>query len=145
MRGSTLLFTPTKTYGPISVYLRQKQKKSFSLSLSLSLSHSPVFSFSKMAFSSLFNFYHFLFFSFTYFFYFFYFPYYYFFLVLSFTLFPSLDNSHKCITCHAMCHLTSDVSKNVKFPLSRSLTKFDRVTRFCKTNSTVKSVSSSEI
>ena len=46
---------------------------------------------------------------------------------------------------HAMCHLTSRASKNVKFRLSRNSTKFDGVTRFCETNSTVKSVSSSEI
>ena len=46
---------------------------------------------------------------------------------------------------HAMCHPTPDTSKNVKFQLSRKWTKFDRVTRFRKTNSTVKLVLSSEI
>ena len=46
---------------------------------------------------------------------------------------------------HAMCHPTLGASENVKFSLSRNSTKFDRVTRFCETNSTVKSVSSSEI
>ena len=44
-----------------------------------------------------------------------------------------------------MCHPTPGASKNVKFRLSRNLTKFDGVTRFRETNSTVKSFSSSEI
>ena len=44
-----------------------------------------------------------------------------------------------------MCHPTLDASKKVKFRLSRNPTKFDGVTRFHETNSTVKSVSSSEI
>ena len=48
-------------------------------------------------------------------------------------------------TCIAMCHSTSDVSKNVKFLLSWNPTKFDWVARFRKTIPTVKSVSSSEI
>ena len=52
--------------------------------------------------------------------------------------------SHKCTTCHAMCYPTLDASKNVKFRLSLNMTKFDGVTRFRETNSTVKSVSSSE-
>ena len=75
----------------------------------------------------------------------------FYFLVLFFLLFHPLDtwlnvsHSHKCTTCHAMCHSTPDTSKNVKFRLSRNSTKFDSITRFCKTNSTVKSVSSSEI
>ena len=76
---------------------------------------------------------------------------YLFFLVLSFPLFPPLDtwlnmsHSHKCTTCYVMCHRTSDASKNVKFRLSRNSTKFDVVTRFRQTNSTMKSISSSEI
>ena len=46
---------------------------------------------------------------------------------------------------HVMCHPTPNVSKNVKFQLSHNPMKFDRVTRFREMNSTVKSVSSSEI
>ena len=46
---------------------------------------------------------------------------------------------------HAMCHLTPVALKYVKFQLSRNPIKFDGVTRFRETNSTVKSVSSSEI
>ena len=38
-----------------------------------------------------------------------------------------------------------DSKKNVKFQLSRNLTKFVWVTRFCEMNLTVRSVSSSEI
>ena len=48
MRGSTLFFTPMKTYCPISLDLKEKRKKNFSLSLSLfllSLSLSVRFSF----------------------------------------------------------------------------------------------------
>ena len=56
----------------------------------------------------------------------------------------NVSHSHKCTTCHSMCHPTLDVSKNVKFQLSRNLTKFDGFTRFWETNSTVKSVLSSE-
>ena len=56
-----------------------------------------------------------------------------------------MSHSHKCTTCHVMCHPIPDASKNVKFWLSRNPTKFDRVTRFRETNSKVKSVSSSEI
>ena len=44
-----------------------------------------------------------------------------------------------------MCHPTPDASKNVKFQQSQNPTKFDGVTRFRKTNSTVKFVSSYEI
>ena len=46
---------------------------------------------------------------------------------------------------HVMCHPTPDALKKVKFQLSRNLTKFDGVTRFREMNSTVKSVSLSEI
>ena len=46
---------------------------------------------------------------------------------------------------YAMCYPTSGVLKNVKFILSRNPTKFDGVTRFRETNSTVKSVSSFKI
>ena len=46
---------------------------------------------------------------------------------------------------HPMCHLTPGTSKNMKFQPSRNSTKFDWVTRFRTTNSTVKSVSSSKI
>ena len=44
-----------------------------------------------------------------------------------------------------MCHPTPDASKNMKFRLSENPTKFDEVTIFHETNSTVKSVLSSEI
>ena len=73
-------------------------------------------------------------------FYFFSFP-----LFLPFDTWLNVSHSHKCTTCHAMCHLTPNVSKNVKFRLSRNLTKFNGVTIFRETNSTMKSVSSSEI
>ena len=43
------------------------------------------------------------------------------------------------------CHVSLDVSKNMKFQLSRNPTKFNGVTRFRKTNLTAKSISSSEI
>ena len=43
------------------------------------------------------------------------------------------------------CHVSTDVSKNVKFRLSRNSTKFDKVTRFREKNSTMKSVLSPEI
>ena len=75
----------------------------------------------------------------------------FYFIVLSFPLFLPLNtwlnmsHSHKYTTCHTMCHLTPDISKNVKFWLSRNPIKFDEVTRFRETNSTVKSVLSSEI
>ena len=52
------------------------------------------------------------------------------------------------LSCHvsfSTCHPTLDTSKNVKFRLSRNLTKFDKVIRFREMNSTVKSVSSFEI
>ena len=138
MRGSTLPFAPTKTYGPISVDLREKQKIFFFLSFSVfSRSHSPPLPPLFLSFLLLFDFsFYFI---------------YLFFLVLSFPLFPPLDtwlnvsHSHKCTTCHAMCHSTPDASKNVKFQLSRNPMKFDVLTRFCEMNSTVKSVSSSKI
>ena len=136
-----------KTYGPISVDLREKQKNNIFSFISLSLfsrshSHSlpvpPPFLF----FLILFDFFSYSFFLFILFY--FYFP--YFFFVLSFPLFPLLDtwlnviHSHKCPTCHAMCHSTPDASKNMKFLLSQNLTKFDELTRFRETNSMVKSV-----
>ena len=148
MHGSTFLLALTKTDRAISLDLREKRKIPFPLSIPLSslFPRSPFAVFvPKMAFSPLFNFSHFLFFSFPYFLFFFYF------LVLSFSLFSPLDtwlnvsHSHKCTTCHAMCHPTLNASKNVKFRLSWNLMKFDEVTRFCETNSTVKSVSPSEI
>ena len=43
-----------------------------------------------------------------------------------------------CVTQHP------DILENVKFRMSWNPTKFDEVTRFHETNSTVKSVSSSE-
>ena len=46
---------------------------------------------------------------------------------------------------HAMCHMTPDASKNVKFQLSWNPTKFDGVTRFRETNSVVNFVLSFEI
>ena len=46
---------------------------------------------------------------------------------------------------HAMCHPILNTLKNVKFRLSRNLTKFDVVARFRETIQTMKSVSSSEI
>ena len=55
------------------------------------------------------------------------------------------------LSCHvsfshgAMYHPTPDVSTNMKFRPSRNSTKFNWVTRFPETNSTMKSVSSSEI
>ena len=150
MRGLTLPFVPTKTYRSISLDLREKRKIFFFLSLSLfprshSLPLPPLF----LYFLFLFDFSFSSFFPFNY---FFYFPYFiYFFLILSFPYFPPLDtwlnvvHSHKCTTCHAMCYPTPDASKNVKFRMSWNPTKINRVTRFREMNSTVKSVSSSEI
>ena len=144
----------TKTYGLISIDLREKRKKSlffFSLSLSSRSPSLPFFAFLKMTFSPyflLFSF-PFLFFIFIFIFIFSYFL--LFFLVLSFPLFLPLDtwlnvsHSHKCTTCHAIYHPTPDALKNIKFLLSRNPTKFDGITRFCEKNSTVNSVSSSEI
>ena len=112
MRGPTFPFAPTKTYSPISVDLRYKQKIfPFSLSLFLSLLVLPLcrFFFFSFDFSS---FYFFLFLLFSFLLFFFSFP--YFFIVLSFPLFHPLDtwlnvsHSHKCTTCHAMCHPTPD-------------------------------------
>ena len=64
----------------------------------------------------------------------------------------SLATPHGYNACvHLLrCHVAStwsslDTSKNVKSRLSWNPTKFDRVTRFRETNSTVKSVSSSKI
>ena len=110
------------------------EKNLFFLSLSLFSLFLSAFPFFFLNFSP-FCFSYFLFFSFIF----------IFFLVLSFPLFPPLDtwlnvsHSHKCTTCHAMCHPT------LKFRLSRNSTKFDEVTRFRELNSTVKSVSSSEV
>ena len=150
MRGSTLPFTSTKTYDLISVNLKEKQRKRKIKNLSpLALTLLPLIYPSYLLDLHFFSFYFILFlfllllfFSFSYLF---------IFLVLSFPLFPLLDtwlhviHSHKCTTCHAMCHSTPDASKNVKFRLSQKGTKFDGVTRFRETNSTVKSVLSSEI
>ena len=149
MRGPTLPFASTKAHGPISIDLREKQKKIFFL-LSLSLSLLALillrFSFFSFDFPSFYFFSYFLFFSFIFILF-----YFYFFLILSFPLFPILDTwlnvsySHKCTTCHSMCHPTLNASKNVKFRLSWNPMKFDRLTRFHETNSRVKSVSSSKI
>ena len=154
MHGPTLPFVPTKTYDRISVDLREKRKNLFfplSISLlALTLCRSsfqkrlsPPFLTFLISFSFLLFLFLFFFFSlFSFFFYF---------LVLYFPLFPPFDtrlnvsHSHKCTTCHAMCHSTSYSSKNVKFRLSQNPTKFDEVTRFCEMNSTMKSVSSSKI
>ena len=77
--------------------------------------------------------------------------------------FGKISSSHSyplsLSTCHAsssygamwqphsyvMWHPTPRILKNVKFILSQNSTKFDWVARFRETNSTVKSVSSSEI
>ena len=122
---------------------RETKKYFFPLSLSLSFrSHSTVFRSKKWPYSFPFLFFYFFFLFLIFFFYF---------LVLSFPLFPPLDtwinvsHSHKCTTCHAMCHPTPYALKNVKFRLSQNPTKFDEVTRFHEMNSTVKSISSSEI
>ena len=101
MRGPTLPFAPTKTYGPISVDLGDKFLSllfSFlSLSLSAHLSALPFF------FSiSLFLFFLFLILLFYFYFYYYYFFFSFFLLVLSFSLFPLLNtwfnvsHSHKC-------------------------------------------------
>ena len=141
-----------KTYSPISVDLKEKRKIIFFF-LSLSLS-SLSLSLSTVSLSFLLTFLLFIFFflfPFIFFYFYFFSSFFSFFFVLSFSLFPPLDtcfnmsHSHKCTTCHAMCHPTPDVSKNVKFRLSRNPTKFDWLTRFRETNSTVKSVSSSNI
>ena len=141
MRGPTLPFAATKIYNPISLDLREKQKEFFCLSLSLlSLSFSAQILYVVLFLSFYLIFFLFDFFSFT-----------FFFMVLSFPLFPLLDtrlnvsHSHKCTTCHTMCHPTIDASKNVKFQLSHNPTKFNGLTIFHEKNSTVKSVSSSEI
>ena len=129
MRGLTLPFCLMKIYGPISVDLREKRKFFFfsflSLSLlSLSLSASPPLRF------SLFSFYLTFFFLFLI----------IIFSCLSFSLFPPLNtylnvnHSHKCTTCHAMCHPTPDALKNVKFQLYQNSMKFDRLTRFQQVN-----------
>ena len=126
MRGPILPFAPMKTYSKISVDLREKQIFSLSLS-SLALTHCLSFLFFRI---SLFLFLFFFLISFYFLFFFIIF----FFLVLSFPLFSLLDtwlnvsHSHKCTTCHATFHPTPDASKNMKFRLSRNLTKFDRVT-----------------
>ena len=153
MRGPTLPFALTKIDGSISINLIEKRKTLFpflSLSLSLSLSSRslslpplPVcakkWPFPSFCLTLLISFSFFFSFFFSY------------FLVLSFPLFPPLDTwfnvsySHKCTTCHAMCHPTFDASNNVKFRLSRNSTKFDGVTRFCERNLTVKSVLSYKI
>ena len=146
MRRSTLPFALTKTYDPISIDLRDKrrEKKSLFLLFSSIRPSIPLF---------LFIFYFLL----LYYYYYYYFLFLiiifllYFFIVLYFPLFSPLDtwlnvsHSYKCTTCHAMCHPAPDVSKNVKFRLSRNPIKFDGVTRFRETNSTGKSISSSKI
>ena len=141
MHELTLPFVPTKIYNSIFVDFKKK-RIFFSFSL-LSLSLWIFFSF-------LLTFLLFIFFSYFILFYFILF-FYYFFLILSFPLFPSLDtwlnvnHLHKCNIGHVMCHPIPNTSKNLKFRLSRNPTKFDEVTRFRETNSTMKSISSSEI
>ena len=160
MHGPTFPFAPTKTYGPIFVNLRDKFFSLYPslLSFSLSLTFSPSLRFvPKKCHFPFFFFYfsYFIFFSFLFYFYYYYFflfPFFCFiFVFLSFPLFPPLDSwlnvshSHKCTTYHAMCHLTPDASKNVKFQLSRNPMKFNKLTRFREKNSTVKSIRSSKI
>ena len=146
MRGPTLPFAPTKTYGPISINLRKKFLSLLFFFLSLSLLSSPRSLF-VVSLSFLLNFLLFIFFLFPFLFFLFSFI----FLVLSFPLFSPLhtklnvSHSHKCTTCHDMCHPTPDASKNVKFRLSQNPTKFDGLTRFYEINSMVKSISSTEI
>ena len=131
----------------------EEKKKSFSLSLSiLALPSVPDPLLFTFYFYSLFFSFFFLFFSFFFFLFFIiFFSLLFFFLVLSFSLFLPLDtwfnvsHSHKCTTCHAMCHQTPDASKNVKFRMFQNPMKFNRLTRFHETNSTLKSFSSSEI
>ena len=147
MHRPTFPFAPTKTYGPISLDLREKRREKKNLFVSLSLysrSHPSVppllFPFD---FYSFFLIYLLLLLLFS-------FPYYYYVLVLSFPLFPPLvtwlnvNHSHKCTTCHVMCHPTPGVSKNVKFRLSRNLKKFNKLILFRETNPTAQSVSSSD-
>ena len=74
MRGPTLPFAPTQTYGgQISVDLREKRKKKIFFHISLSLSshsHSLPFFLPKMALSPFFDFSHFLLFLFYFYFFF---------------------------------------------------------------------------
>ena len=147
MRRSTLLFALTKTYDPISIDLRDKRREKKSLFL--------LFSSIRPSISLFFFIFYFLLLYYYYYYYYFLFLIIifllYFFIVLYFSLFSPLDtwlnvsHSYKCTTCHAMCHPAPDVSKNVKFRLSRNPIKFDGVTRFRETNSTGKSISSSKI
>ena len=107
IRGSTLPFALTKTHGPIFVDLREKRNPFICFSLSLMF----VLFFFFYLLSSSFLFFYFFLLSFlstefdpvlS-----FFFPY---FLILSFPLFPprgtclNVSHSHKCTTCHAMCH-----------------------------------------
>ena len=158
MRGSTFLLALTKIDGSIFVDLIEKRN--------------PFFSFLSLPFLFLFFFNFFFFFPFLYlsnefdpilfsFFFLFLFSCFIFPILLDTWL--NMIHSHKCTTCHAMCHSskvpcgihrimscvtrhpTPGVSKNVKFQLSRNLMKFNEVTRFRETHLMVKFVSSSEI
>ena len=148
MRGPTLPFAPMKTYGPISINLREKRKKKIFLSFSFfSLSLSTLFfclpknGLLPLFFTFLIPFLFFYLFIFLFIFFFF-------FLVLSFPLFPPLDtwlnlsHSHKCTTCHATCHPDTRCLKKCEI---LTVLESDGVTRFSETNSTVKFVLSSKI
>ena len=138
MCGMTLPFASTKTYGPISVDLREKffslQPSLLSLSFSLTFLLTASLCKKKMAFFFFFTFlisFFFFYFYFLLLFFIFIFLSFFIFLVLSFPLFPPLDtwlnvsHSHKCTTYHAMLTPTPDASKNMKFRQSRNPMKFD--------------------
>ena len=132
MRVLTLPISPTKTYGLISIDIREKVEF---LSLPSLLRHSPA-----LTPNGPYVFFFFFYFSFFFFYFIFILLFFIFLIFFPYFIFPI---SYKCTICHAMCHPTPDASKNMKFRLSQNLTKFDGVTRFHETNSKVKSVSSS--
>ena len=115
-----------KSYNPISVDLRKKRReekikiKKPSLFLHTNSPGCPP-PFAFFFFTIMF----FIFFFFSLFYYLFSFP-----LFLPLDTWLNVSHSHKCTTCHAMCHPTPDVSKNVKFRLSRNLMKFNGEVRF---------------
>ena len=140
MRISTWHFAPMKTYGPISINLKEMQKKKenfFFFLSSRSISHAPP-ACCFFPFYWTFLLFFFPLFSFSFFFF-------YFLLFHPLDTWLNMSHSHKCATCHTMCHSTLNASKYGKFRPSWNPTKFDGVTRFRETNSTMKSVSSSEI
>ena len=156
MHRSTLHFAPTKTYGPISVDLREKQRK---VKKSLpSRSHASL----RLFFFSFFPFpFDFLSFYFPFFCFFLFFLYVsisnsgmfpktiYFFSVqfilneISLSHFPTSNIFVKISSLKSLAIITQKIVKI--FQLSQNSTKFFRVTRFRETNLTVHSVSSSEI